>query len=135
MIEIWFRFENDPYPYLWITCFYINSYKTFSVRIKLSKNFVFFLRTSGEYLKKYRQGSVFKTDPWKWIFKTDHCQYLIKCSLEVLQKKTKVLDIFDTDKKYFMKINIESNPPEIWIRIRFHNGSGSPSLFMTLLCE
>ena len=27
-----------------------------------------------------------------------------------------------------MKINIESSPPEIWIRIRFHNRSGSPSL-------
>ena len=27
-----------------------------------------------------------------------------------------------------MKFNIESSPPEIWIMIRFHNGSGSPSL-------
>jgi hypothetical protein len=27
-----------------------------------------------------------------------------------------------------MKINIESSLPEIWIRIRFHNGAGPPSL-------
>ena len=40
----------------------------------------------------------------------------------------KILDIFNTDKKCFMKINIESSPPELWIRIRLHNGSGSPSL-------
>ena len=27
-----------------------------------------------------------------------------------------------------MKIDIEPSPPEIWIKIRFHNGSRSPSL-------
>ena len=31
--------------------------------LKISKTFVFFLRTSGEYSKKYRQGSVISTDP------------------------------------------------------------------------
>ena len=45
-----------------------------------------------------------------------------------VQKKTKVLEIFNTDKNCFMKINVESSPPETWIKIRFHNGSGSPSL-------
>ena len=38
------------------------------------------------------------------------------------------VNIFNTDQKCFMKINIESSPPEIWIGIHFHNGSGSPSL-------
>ena len=32
-----------------------------------------------------------------------------------------------------MKINIETNTPEIWIRICFHNGFESPSLFIILL--
>ena len=31
-----------------------------------------------------------------------------------------------------MKINKESSPPDIWIRICFHNGSGSPSLVLSL---
>ena len=31
-----------------------------------------------------------------------------------------------------MKINLESSIPEIWIRFRFHNGSGTPSLVHTL---
>ena len=36
----------------------------------------------------------------------DPCSYLVKYSLDVLKKKTKVLDIFyiNTDKKCFMKI-------------------------------
>ena len=42
--------------------FYVNFYKTFFVRIKNSKTFVFFLGTSSEYLTRYGQGSVFK-DP------------------------------------------------------------------------
>ena len=54
--------------------------------------------------------------------------YFFQYSSDVLKKKTKVLDTFNTDKKCFMKINIKSSPPEIWIRIHFHNGSGSPSL-------
>ena len=29
-----------------------------------------------------------------------------------------------------MKINIETSPPDIWIRIRFPNGSGSHSLLL-----
>ena len=60
--------------------------------------------------------------------KTDPCLYFFKYSPEVIEKKTKVLDIFNTRKKYFMKINIESSPPEKWIRIRFHNEFGSPTL-------
>ena len=114
--------------YLWRTCFYINFHKTFFFALKISKTFVFYRRTSGEYLKKYRQWSVFLTDPWKRSLKTDPCLYLVKYSSDFLKKKTKVLDIFDTDKNCFIKINIESSPPEIWIRIRFHNRSGSPSL-------
>ena len=77
------------------------------------------------------QRNIDKYRHWKWILKTDPCPYLVKYPLGVLQKKTKVLDIFNTDKKCFIKINIESNPPEIWIRIRFHYGSGSPSLVNT----
>jgi hypothetical protein len=58
--------------------------------------------------------------------------YFFEDSPDVLKKKTKVLDIFNTDKKCFMHINhIESSPPEIWIRIRFHKGSRSPSLIRT----
>ena len=52
--------------------------------------------------------------------------YFSEYSPDVLKKKTNVLDIFNTDIKCLMKINIESSPPEIWIR--FHNGSGSPLL-------
>ena len=62
--------------------------------LKLSKTFDFFLRTSGEYSKKYRQGSVISTDP---------CPYLVKYSLDVLKKKTKFLDILITDKKCLTK--------------------------------
>ena len=52
---------------------------------------------------------------------------LFNYSHDVLKKKTKVLDIFNTD-NFFMKVSIESSPPEIWISIRNHNGFGSPSL-------
>ena len=45
---------------------------------------------------------------------TDPCQYF-----DVLKKKTKVVDIFNTDRKRLIKINIESSPHQIWIRIRF----------------
>ena len=44
----------------------------------------------------------------KQILKTDPCPYLVKYSLDILKKKTKVLDIFYTDKKCFIKNNIES---------------------------
>ena len=77
--------------------------KHFLSVLKISKTLVFFLRTSGEYSKKYGQGSVFTTDPLKRILKTDPCPYLVKCSLDILKKKTKVLDIFDTAKKCFIK--------------------------------
>jgi hypothetical protein len=55
--------------------------------LKISKTFVFFWRTSGEYLKKYIQGSVISTDPWKRILKTDPCPYLVKYS-RVLEKNS-----------------------------------------------
>jgi hypothetical protein len=58
----------------------------------------------------------------------DPCLYFFEYSPDVLKKKTKVLDIFNTDKKCFMKINIETSPLEIWIRIRFLEINGSPSL-------
>ena len=90
--------------------------------------FVFFLRTLSEYLTRYGQGSVFKIRFQGSVLKTDLCLYFFKYSPDVLKKKTKVLDILNTNKKCFMKINIEPSPPEIWIRIRFHTGSGSPSL-------
>ena len=103
--------------------------------LKISKTHVFFLRTSDECLKRYKQGSVFTTDPWKRILKTDPCPYFFEYSPDVLKKKTKVLDIFNTDKKWFMKINIEQSPPEIWIRIRFLEINGSLSLLIMTIYE
>ena len=108
--------------------------KHFLSVIKISKPSVFYYRTSGEYSKKYRQGSVFTTNPWKRILKTDPCPYLVKYLLDVLKKKTKVLDILNTDEKCIKKINIESSPSEIWIRIRFPEINGSPSLLYIHLC-
>ena len=58
--------------------------------------------------------------------------YLFEYSPDVLYKKTEVLDIFNTDKKCFMEINIESSPPTIWIRIRFLEINGSPSLYINI---
>jgi hypothetical protein len=66
--------------------------------LKISKTFVFFFWTSSEYLTRYGQGSVLKTDS---------CLYFFDYSPDDLKKKTKVLDNFNTDKKCFMKINIE----------------------------
>jgi hypothetical protein len=43
------------------------------------------------------------------------CLYFFEYSYDVLKKKIKVLDIFNTDRKCLMKIDIESSPPEIWI--------------------
>ena len=60
--------------------------------------------------------------------KTDPCLYFFKYSPDVLKKKTIVLDIFNTNKKCFVKNNIESSPPELWIRIRFLEINRSPSL-------
>ena len=51
-------------------------------------------------------------------------RYEIEYSPDVLKKKTKVLVIFNTDIKCFMKINIELSPPEIWIR--FHKTDPDP---------
>ena len=65
--------------------FYTNFYKTFLSVLKISKILVFFSRASGEYSKRYGQGSVFTTDP---------CPYLDRYSLDVLKMKTKVLDNF-----------------------------------------
>ena len=59
---------------------------------------------------------------------TDPCLYFFEYSPEVLKKKTKVLDIFNTDKKCLIENNIELRPQEIWIRIRFLGINGSPSL-------
>ena len=53
--------------------------------LKISETFVFFLRTSDEYIKKYRQVSVFTTVPWKRVLKTYPCPYLVKYSLDVLK--------------------------------------------------
>ena len=62
------------------------------------------------------------------VLKTDPCLYFFDYSPDVLKKKTKCLDVFNKDKKCFIKINIESSPQEIWIRIRFLEVNGSPSL-------
>jgi hypothetical protein len=72
--------------------------------IKLSNTFVFFLRMSGEYLRRYEQGSDLKIRLQGSVVKTDPCPYLFKYSSYVLKKKSKVLDIFITDKKCFIKI-------------------------------
>ena len=58
----------------------------------------------------------------------DPCAYLVKYLTDVLKKKTKDLDIFNTDKKYFIQIIIESSPHEIGIRIRFLEINGFASL-------
>ena len=51
--------------------------------------------------------------------KTDPYLYFFEYSPDVPKKKTKVLDIVNTNKKCFLKINIESSPKEIWKMIRF----------------
>ena len=84
--------------------------------------------TSNEYLTRYGQGSVFKIRFQGSAEIADPCLYFIEYSPDVLKNKTKVLDIFNADKKCFIKINVESGPPEIWMRIRFLEISGSPSL-------
>ena len=57
---------------------------------------------------------------------------LVKYSPDVLEQKTKVFGVINTDKTCFIKINVESSPQEIWIRIRFLENNGSPSLVITL---
>ena len=68
------------------------------------------------------------------VVKTDPCLYLFEYSPDVL-KKTKVLYIFNTDKKCSMKNKniIESSPPEIWIRIRFIEIIRSPLLIISII--
>ena len=89
--------------------------------------------------------SIAKTDPFLFLYDIFFLflspinlyniilYYLFEYSPAVLKKKTKILDIFYTDKKCFMEINIESSPPEIWIRIRFLEINGSPSLIVIAL--
>ena len=91
-------------------------YKIFLSGLKITKKFVLFLRMSSEYLTRYGQGSVFKICFQGSVEIT--CLYFFEYSPDFLKEKTKTLDIFNTDKKCFIKINIESSPPEIWIRIR-----------------
>ena len=110
---------------------YIIFIKHFLSLLKLSKSFVFFIRTSREYLSRYVQESVIKDPLCKRILV--HIEY----SPDVLKKKTRILDIFNTDKKCFIKISIESSPREILIRIRFLEINGSPSLetlFKSFFC-
>ena len=83
---------------------------------------------SNKYLTRYLQGSDFKIRFQGSAVKTDPCLYLFRHSPDVLKKKTRVLDIFNTDKKCLINTNIESSPQDLQIRIRFHNGSGSPLL-------
>ena len=47
------------------------------------------------------------------LVKTDPCLYLVKYSPDVLKKIIKVLEIFNTNKKCFVLITIESSPWEI----------------------
>ena len=83
---------------------------------------------SGEYLTRFGQGSVLKIRFQGSVVKTDSCPYLVKDSPDVIKKKTNVADIYITEKNIFNRIIVESGPQEIWIRIRFLEKNGSPSL-------
>ena len=83
--------KTDPYPYIWRTCFYINFHKTFFVCIKICKTF---------FSSKERQVNIQRTIDKKTDLKNG--------SLSISSS--------NTEKKYFMKIDIESSPPEIWIK-------------------
>ena len=76
--------------------------KHFLSVLKISKTLVFFLRTSCEYIWRYGQGSVLKIRFQGSVEKADPCPYLFKYSPDALKKKTRVLDIFNTDKKCFI---------------------------------
>ena len=67
--------------------------------LKISKTFVFFLKTSSEYLTRYEQGFVFKIR-----FKNGSCLYFFVYSTDVFKKKTKILDIFYTDNFFLWKL-------------------------------
>ena len=74
----------------------------------ISNTFVFFLRNSGEHLRRFRLGSVFLRS-----VKTDPCPKLVNYSSDVLNYKSKVLDISNMDKRCYIKIYVESSPQEI----------------------
>ena len=69
-----------------------------------------------------------KTD----LKKTDPYPNLVKYSSDVIEQKTKVFGVINTDKTCFIEINVESSPQEIWIRIRFLEKNGYPSLIKIL---
>jgi hypothetical protein len=71
--------------------------------LKISKTCVFYIRTSDEYLTSYEKRSVL-TDPYPNLVKYAH---------DVLKKNKKVLDIINTNKTCFIKINVKSSPQEI----------------------
>ena len=102
--------------------------KHFLSILKISKTFDSFLRMTTEYIYRFIQGSLFKILFQGSVVKTDPCWYLLESSPDVLKKKTRVLDMFNMDKKCFIKIDRELCPQEIWIRIRFLEINGSPSL-------
>ena len=84
--------KTDPYPYLLRTYSTLILMKYFLSVLKISKILVFFLITSGDYLMRYR-------DPFSQrIFKNGSCSKIVKYSHDVLKKKTKVRDNFNTDK-------------------------------------
>ena len=58
-----------------------------------------FLRTSSECLIRYGQGSVFKIRFQGSDVKKGPCPYLFEYSPDVLKKKTRGLNILNTDKK------------------------------------
>ena len=91
---------------------YIKLFKSFALKYVKPILFMGFL-----FLSKTRIR--FHNRSLKRILKTDPCPspYLVKYSPDVLKKKTKFLDNFNMDKRCFMKINIESSPLKIWIRI------------------
>ena len=68
--------------------------------LKISKTFIFFLIMSGECLTRYRQGSVFEIRFQGAVVKTDPCPYLFEFSPDVLNKKTRVLDILISIKMF-----------------------------------
>ena len=56
---LYITFERLLLSYLLEILFYMNFFKTFFVRIKVSKTYVFFLKTSHDYLMRYGQRNPF----------------------------------------------------------------------------
>ena len=75
--------------------------KHFLFTFKISKTFVFFFWTSSEYLTRYGHVSVFKIHFQGSVVKIDPCLYFFEYSPNVLKKKIKVLDAFNTDNFVF----------------------------------